>query len=352
MMDTVGNKAAKTEIAMIKVVAPNMACQVIDWAMQVHGGAGVCEDIPLAAMYAGARTLRFADGPDEVHRNPIAKMELEQYLTARAPKRALDVGPAPAVLASVRAQAPVGARDHLYRNVEVSATRFPRKPFIDLLRHADQLRRVPARDRVGRRLAAAALRREEGRPRAAVHAEQPAVHDRVLRHPARRRGGGAGQPDEPAPRSCATTSTTAAPRWRSPRRSCCRACSRCWAAGARAASSWRPTATTLTRAHRPATCPISSRRRAHVLSRRRAASPGPTCWRREAAPRPIAGRPGRPGGDALHLGHHRPAQGLHAHAPQRDVQHRRRRAVVPGATRAASAWRCCRCSTSPACRPA
>ena len=79
MMDVAGNKAAKAEIAMIKVVAPNMACQVIDWAMQVHGGGGVCGDFPLAGFYAGARTLRFADGPDEVHRNAIAKIELGRH---------------------------------------------------------------------------------------------------------------------------------------------------------------------------------------------------------------------------------------------------------------------------------
>ncbi|WP_179401809.1 acyl-CoA dehydrogenase family protein [Burkholderia guangdongensis] len=79
MMDTVGNKIARAEIAMIKVVAPNMACQVIDWAMQVHGGGGVSDDFPLAYAYANARTLRFADGPDEVHRNAIAKMELGRY---------------------------------------------------------------------------------------------------------------------------------------------------------------------------------------------------------------------------------------------------------------------------------
>ena len=82
-MDKVGNKQAKREIAMIKVAAPNMACQVVDWAMQVYGGAAVCEDTPLAAMYSGARTIRFADGPDEVHRNQLAKFELEQYLSAR-----------------------------------------------------------------------------------------------------------------------------------------------------------------------------------------------------------------------------------------------------------------------------
>jgi len=79
MMDVAGNKAAKAEIAMIKVVAPSMACQVIDWAMQVHGGGGVSQDFPLANFYAGARTLRFADGPDEVHRNAIAKLELGRY---------------------------------------------------------------------------------------------------------------------------------------------------------------------------------------------------------------------------------------------------------------------------------
>ena len=79
MMDTVGNKAARTEIAMIKVVAPSMACQVIDWAMQVHGGGGVSQDFHLAYHYASSRTLRFADGPDEVHRNQLGKMELKKY---------------------------------------------------------------------------------------------------------------------------------------------------------------------------------------------------------------------------------------------------------------------------------
>ena len=79
MMDVAGNKAAKAEIAMIKVVAPNMALKVIDWAMQVHGGAGMSQDFPLAYFFAQARTLRFADGPDEVHRNAIAKLELGRH---------------------------------------------------------------------------------------------------------------------------------------------------------------------------------------------------------------------------------------------------------------------------------
>jgi acyl-CoA dehydrogenase len=81
MMDTVGNKAAKAEIAMIKVIAPTMACQVIDWAIQAHGGGGLCQDFPLAQYYAHVRTLRFADGPDEVHRNAIAKIELGRHAT-------------------------------------------------------------------------------------------------------------------------------------------------------------------------------------------------------------------------------------------------------------------------------
>jgi acyl-CoA dehydrogenase len=79
MMDTVGNKGARGEIAMIKVVAPNVACQVIDWAIQAHGAGGVCDDFPLAYAYASARTLRLADGPDEVHRNAIAKLEFGRY---------------------------------------------------------------------------------------------------------------------------------------------------------------------------------------------------------------------------------------------------------------------------------
>ncbi|HEX9647555.1 MAG TPA: acyl-CoA dehydrogenase family protein [Alphaproteobacteria bacterium] len=78
-MDTVGNKEARKEIAMIKVAAPNMACRVIDWAIQAHGGGGVTEDFGLAAAYANARTLRLADGPDEVHRNQIARLELRRY---------------------------------------------------------------------------------------------------------------------------------------------------------------------------------------------------------------------------------------------------------------------------------
>jgi acyl-CoA dehydrogenase len=82
MMDTVGNKVARAEIAMIKVVAPQMACQVIDWAIQAHGGAGVTEDFPLAGSYAMIRTLRLADGPDEVHCGTIARLELARHATS------------------------------------------------------------------------------------------------------------------------------------------------------------------------------------------------------------------------------------------------------------------------------
>jgi len=79
MMDTAGNKVARKEIAMIKVAAPNMALTVIDWAIQAHGAAGVSEDFPLASMYAKARTLRLADGPDEVHRAQIGRLELARH---------------------------------------------------------------------------------------------------------------------------------------------------------------------------------------------------------------------------------------------------------------------------------
>ena len=83
MMDKYGNKVARKEIAMIKVVAPNMALQVIDRAIQVHGGAGVSDDFALAAAWAAARTLRLADGPDEVHLAQIAKLELAMHLSVK-----------------------------------------------------------------------------------------------------------------------------------------------------------------------------------------------------------------------------------------------------------------------------
>jgi acyl-CoA dehydrogenase len=80
MMDTVGNKVARKEIAMIKVIVPSMTLRIIDWAIQAHGGGGVSQDFALAQLWAGQRTLRLADGPDEVHRNSIAKLELAQHV--------------------------------------------------------------------------------------------------------------------------------------------------------------------------------------------------------------------------------------------------------------------------------
>jgi acyl-CoA dehydrogenase len=79
MMDRVGNKEARAEIAMIKVVAPNMTLRVLDRAIQAHGGGGVSDDFFLAKAWAHSRTLRLADGPDEVHREAIAKLELKKY---------------------------------------------------------------------------------------------------------------------------------------------------------------------------------------------------------------------------------------------------------------------------------
>jgi len=83
MMDTVGNKVARNEIAMIKVVAPQVSTRILDWAIQAHGGGGVSDDFPLAYAYAAQRTLRLADGPDEVHRDAIAKLELSRHLPPR-----------------------------------------------------------------------------------------------------------------------------------------------------------------------------------------------------------------------------------------------------------------------------
>jgi acyl-CoA dehydrogenase len=79
LMDTVGNKAARAEIAAIKIATADTACQVIDWAIQAHGAAGLCEDFQLAYAYAQARSIRLADGPDEVHRNQIGRLELRKY---------------------------------------------------------------------------------------------------------------------------------------------------------------------------------------------------------------------------------------------------------------------------------
>jgi acyl-CoA dehydrogenase len=77
----VGNKVAQAEIAMIKVVAPQMSTKIVNWAIQAHGAGGVSDDFPLARMYAHQRTMHLVDGPDEVHRNALAKLDLAKYMT-------------------------------------------------------------------------------------------------------------------------------------------------------------------------------------------------------------------------------------------------------------------------------
>jgi acyl-CoA dehydrogenase len=95
LMDTVGNKGAQLEIAAIKVAAPAMAEWVIDKAIQAYGGAGVSADVPLASLWAGVRSLRLADGPDEVHRRAIARRELAPYLAAPNTERGKAHGQSP-----------------------------------------------------------------------------------------------------------------------------------------------------------------------------------------------------------------------------------------------------------------
>ena len=85
LMDTVGNRHARVEIAAIKVAGPNVALKIIDRAIQVHGGGGVSDDFPLASMYAHQRTLRLADGPDEVHKRTIAQRELRRWTPVATP---------------------------------------------------------------------------------------------------------------------------------------------------------------------------------------------------------------------------------------------------------------------------
>ena len=187
---------------MIKVAAPNMALQVIDWAIQAHGAAGVCEDFALARMYADARTLRLADGPDEVHRNQIGNLEL------RAPWLS-----AATSLAAVRSAQPRRApQTSLWYNLEVSSKRHASKPAFICYDNAITYAAVEGRGRTARGLPAEALRRRQGRSRAALRAEQLPVRHRLLRDPARRRGRGADQPDEPHGGAAPLSSPTAAPR--------------------------------------------------------------------------------------------------------------------------------------------
>ena len=100
LMDTVGNRHARVEIAAIKVAAPQVALKVIDRAIQVHGGGGVSDDFPLAYFYAAQRTLRLADGPDEVHKRTIAQRELRRWQHVVATPATNGTSPAPLVASS------------------------------------------------------------------------------------------------------------------------------------------------------------------------------------------------------------------------------------------------------------
>ena len=220
MMDTVGNKAARAEIAMIKVAAPAMACQVIDWAIQAHGGAGVCDDFGLARAYAHARTLRLADGPDEVHRNQIGRLELAKYsaVTSRCPTGDIlsrDFGDLAELIRTRAAERPSGTalledeRRLDYAELDIldgsrcrgAATRrcTAARVHRDLCREFDRIRR-----RIPRRTAC------RGRRRAAVAVEHRR-HAREAWLPMRGRATSSSMPPRPTrSKTLATRSTRAA----------------------------------------------------------------------------------------------------------------------------------------------
>jgi hypothetical protein len=158
MMDTVGNKIARSEIAMIKVAVPNMACRVIDWAIQMFGAGGTGNDYGLALAYATARLLRIADGPDEVYRNQIARLEMRRYPAEEAVKRPPAVERVPRALAekllcskcvSVRCRPgdPSYVRATTGRALPTLVARFCRTPDVDSRRIASRASNAASRSR-------------------------------------------------------------------------------------------------------------------------------------------------------------------------------------------------------------
>ena len=225
----------------------------------------------------------------------------------------------------------------------------PEPPRPALRRRHDQLPRIPRPVRGARGLPAEGMRRAARRPRRAVHAQQPAVRDRLLRHPARRRRGRAHQLHEHRRASSSTSCATRAPRRSSRRRSCSRASSPCSATPFSTPSS-PATRTTLATSRGVACCPRRWPRRACTFRRSRRSRSGTKRSTQAHAPGAARGRARRSRVDLLHLRHHGQAQGLHAPAPRRHAQRRGHRALARRAPARAARSPCCRCSTSPACR--
>ena len=308
-------------------------------------------------MYASARTLRFADGPDEVHRNQIG--QASELGARRMPRdAACDALPRACSLHAERlhlpfwpAHAPSTCRCPRRTCSTTSRSRrraFRDKPFIVFYDTPISYARLQAtRPSASPASCSSSCGVQDGRPRAAVHAEQPAVHDRLLRHPARRCGGGAGQPDEPDARSCAHyVQRQRRHRSRSPRRSCWpQHRSRCCGRGPRAHRGRPPTATTCAKPTDLTVPDVRGR------AARSAASPGlvalwPTRWRaawrrgphRRPAPTTSRVMPYTSGTTG------QPKGCMHTH---RSVMSNAVAGVLwfSCATRTASGWRCCRCST-------
>ena len=286
MMDTVGNRAAKAGDRHDQGRrARPWRCRVIDWAIQMHGGGGVSDDFPLAAAYAAARTLRLADGPDEVHRSRSASSSWRAIARARCPAqsecsarvaRACPTGTSHSWPGALAAASRSPRPPTLFYNAEASARRYPAKPFLifydtelSFAEFLDEAERVAGflEQRCGVRKGDRVL---------LLHAEQPAVRDRLLRHSARQRGRRAGESHEShagIPRCAAGCRSGDGDRRR---RSCIRASSRCSVRRARARDRGRVFGL-LEAADDVSRCPSSLRRRASSRAAR-----GVTLWTRRA----------------------------------------------------------------------